>query len=298
MQSPDESARALNGLLIGCLLDLDAAEAIDDIRRYFAKDCVDITCAGDLEEVEIELGFRSERSTPKPDYAALYGFDLLDALEKRENGDILDVLNNYLAKYGHDDSVLDVSELDGFFAALACAPDTILPSRWMPAIWGGEDRSPAWQDEDEIEEFTRAVFALYNQVMQSMHEDDYAALFLEREIKGKTYTIVDEWCNGFLRGINLWDTLTPADAAVTEECIQPAKLFATEDGFRRLETLSDEEVEAQQQLIGPALLRLYLHFLKQRRPADAPFVREGKKIGRNDPFPCGSGRKYKHCCLH
>jgi len=25
-------------------------------------------------------------------------------------------------------------------------------------------------------------------------------------------------------------------------------------------------------------------------------VREGKKIGRNDPCPCGSGKKYKHCC--
>jgi preprotein translocase subunit SecA len=23
---------------------------------------------------------------------------------------------------------------------------------------------------------------------------------------------------------------------------------------------------------------------------------EGKKIGRNDPCPCGSGKKYKHCC--
>jgi preprotein translocase subunit SecA len=26
-----------------------------------------------------------------------------------------------------------------------------------------------------------------------------------------------------------------------------------------------------------------------------PFVREGQKIGRNDPCPCGSGKKYKHC---
>ena len=26
-----------------------------------------------------------------------------------------------------------------------------------------------------------------------------------------------------------------------------------------------------------------------------PFVREGAKIGRNDPCPCGSGKKYKHC---
>ena len=25
-------------------------------------------------------------------------------------------------------------------------------------------------------------------------------------------------------------------------------------------------------------------------------VRKPKKIGRNDPCPCGSGKKYKHCC--
>ncbi|HEC66042.1 MAG TPA: preprotein translocase subunit SecA [bacterium] len=27
-----------------------------------------------------------------------------------------------------------------------------------------------------------------------------------------------------------------------------------------------------------------------------PFKRRGKKIGRNEPCPCGSGKKYKHCC--
>ena len=26
-----------------------------------------------------------------------------------------------------------------------------------------------------------------------------------------------------------------------------------------------------------------------------PFVREGKKVGRNEPCPCGSGKKYKQC---
>ena len=25
-------------------------------------------------------------------------------------------------------------------------------------------------------------------------------------------------------------------------------------------------------------------------------IRTGPKIGRNDPCPCGSGKKYKHCC--
>ncbi len=30
---------------------------------------------------------------------------------------------------------------------------------------------------------------------------------------------------------------------------------------------------------------------------NTPYVRETKKIGRNDPCPCGSGKKYKNCCL-
>ncbi len=31
------------------------------------------------------------------------------------------------------------------------------------------------------------------------------------------------------------------------------------------------------------------------QPENKPFVRRGKKIGRNDPCPCGSGKKYKNC---
>ena len=28
----------------------------------------------------------------------------------------------------------------------------------------------------------------------------------------------------------------------------------------------------------------------------APVTADGKKVGRNDPCPCGSGKKYKNCC--
>ncbi|MCD8223227.1 MAG: SEC-C domain-containing protein [Clostridiales bacterium] len=30
--------------------------------------------------------------------------------------------------------------------------------------------------------------------------------------------------------------------------------------------------------------------------ANGAYRRDGKKIGRNDPCPCGSGKKYKNCC--
>jgi uncharacterized protein YecA (UPF0149 family) len=36
---------------------------------------------------------------------------------------------------------------------------------------------------------------------------------------------------------------------------------------------------------------------KAYRISHTPLVRENKKIGRNEPCPCGSGKKYKNCCL-
>ena len=33
----------------------------------------------------------------------------------------------------------------------------------------------------------------------------------------------------------------------------------------------------------------------RRRRKRAPFVRGERKVGRNEPCPCGSGKKYKHC---
>ena len=28
----------------------------------------------------------------------------------------------------------------------------------------------------------------------------------------------------------------------------------------------------------------------------APFIRDDRKVGRNEPCPCGSGKKFKQCC--
>ena len=33
-----------------------------------------------------------------------------------------------------------------------------------------------------------------------------------------------------------------------------------------------------------------------KKSNNSPYIRSGKKVGRNDPCPCGSGKKYKQCC--
>lgn len=35
---------------------------------------------------------------------------------------------------------------------------------------------------------------------------------------------------------------------------------------------------------------------REQEEEHTPFVRQGTKVGRNDPCPCGSGKKYKQCC--
>jgi len=37
-------------------------------------------------------------------------------------------------------------------------------------------------------------------------------------------------------------------------------------------------------------------FVNQGEEAERKPVRVGKKVGRNEACPCGSGKKYKNCC--
>ena len=296
LHDPDITAPTLNGLLMARLLDLAAVELIDDIRRLFALNCVDISCAGDLEEVEIQLGLRSKRETPPPDYAGLHG--LLPGPDETDNDDLLALVGRYLERHGTDTAILNVSELDGFFAALACAPELILPSCWMPEIWGGEAHVPKWDSLEETQTFLSAVSLIHNQVNRDLSNGVFEPLFLERTLDDRTHLIVDDWCEGFLRGLCLWPVLSGDDITVLEECLTPIRLFGTEGGGKALDDMIQDEIEDWQQQIGPTVERLYEHFARHAGQPVQSYVRETPKVGRNDPCPCGSGKKYKRCCLH
>ncbi len=302
IQQADSSASTINGLLVSYLLDIDGKELIDDVRDLFNRQCVDITYAGDIEDVEMALGLRLERSTPKvistPDLD-LSKFDLdTDPLPRPDGDDIIEWLDYYLDHHGGDEAILGASELDGYFAAIACAPQMILPSLWMPALWGGEEHSPNWEKIEDAQEFNELIMNFYNYVMEDMNADRYEAMFLVGDVKGRHYTIVDDWCAGFLRGINLWGPTSPTDTMALEAALEPIRLFATESGFGELAELHDDDIEQRQQLIEPAVRKLFSHFFEQRKQQKEPFIRDTEKAGRNDPCPCGSGKKYKKCCLH
>jgi len=62
---------SVNGFVVSALIDLGAVEAIDVMREAFRRKSVDISIAGDEEDVEIELGLRDRRATPAPRYVML-----------------------------------------------------------------------------------------------------------------------------------------------------------------------------------------------------------------------------------
>lgn len=65
----EEYDETYNAFLISYLTDLKAIEEIEIITEAFNKDVVDLSVCGDLEEIEIDLGLRKERATPRPNFS-------------------------------------------------------------------------------------------------------------------------------------------------------------------------------------------------------------------------------------
>lgn len=221
----------------------------------------------------------------------------------------LDFLDEVLSNYGGDDAISCASELDGFLTAIASGPDMIMPGEWMQEIWGGEDKLPEWASEDESLRFMELAVAMMNGNIELLMEqpEDFQALFLIDLEDGKPIELPELWCCGYMRAVAMrpesWEML-PSDMEIH---LYNIALFGTEQGEEALDGLEDEETNLLASKIEPAALALHAYWLAQRsdlappppfphnpiRPVVSP-----PKVGRNQPCPCGSGKKYKHCCLH
>jgi hypothetical protein len=50
--------------------------------------------------------------------------------------------------------------------------------------------------------------------------------------------------------------------------------------------------------LGVYVRALRVGFVDTSAEKAKPIVRPGSRLGRNDPCPCGSGKKYKKCCMN
>ena len=214
------------------------------------------------------------------------------------NEDEIVWLDDVLMKYGTTHSVIDVAELDGLLTAILSGPKVTEPATVLRAVWGG-DAEPEWENTDELTRFNVLVFQHMNDIAERLagYPEQFEPLFGLREIDDHELTIVEEWCFGYMRGVALsdWsalpDTLKPALEAIA--------LHGTEENFAVVEKLTPEAFEESVDAIRLAALDLHAYWMAhpQETPVKVP-VKVDAKVGRNDPCPCGSGKKYKQCCLH
>jgi uncharacterized protein len=209
-------------------------------------------------------------------------------------------LDEFLLSLEHDDAILDTSEFDGFVTAVVSGPETIMPSTWLPVVWGGEDSAPEWTSVEEYQRIFGLMIRHLNTTSAALMQDpaEFEPCFMESTLEGVTHWIVDEWCHGYMKGAGLFSSLQ-ATGPDMQDLVAPIRQFADPAGWDSLEGLSHAEVRRLQERIAPAARAIHRYWIVRRSPfgaRSAPFVRPQPKVGRNDPCHCGSGRKYKKCC--
>lgn len=211
----------------------------------------------------------------------------------------LEWLDELLAKYSHDKSILDVSELDGMLTAILSSPSEIDPDEWLLALWGGAEHVPNWTNERELDRFMNLTFQHMNDIGERLFDypEQFDPLFGEREVEGTSLTIVEEWCYGYMRGVAMRDWSTLPDSL--KPSLAAISLHGDEAQQAQLDEMDPEAFVDSFEAIRPAALALHEYWsTHQAEPVvQQPHVAENK-TGRNDPCPCGSGKKFKQCCLH
>ena len=164
---------------------------------------------------------------------------------------LLERIDEDLAVEGQDEGIFDLSTLDGFFTAIVSGPAMIPPSRWLLSLWG--DFEPEWESQQEAEKVLSLLMRYMNSVAAFLMKDpkNFEPMFMERESKGQTYMIVDEWCEGYMRGVSLNADQWQMDSTEMSKLLAPIKAFTPEFTAANFDELSDQEIEKLQQSITP-----------------------------------------------
>ncbi len=198
---------------------------------------------------------------------------------------------------------MNIEELDGFFAALVAGPDMVMPSEYLPEVFSGEMSDTCeFADFDEANDILGLLMRHWNAISATLHKDEVYPMMLLEDENGVAYG--NDWARGFMRGVAMRHEGWAEFLADKEEggWMLPALALYhehDEDPEMRPEPISPERREDIIVHMAAGLLAAYRYF-RQRRAYAGTYVpeprRNAPKVGRNDPCPCGSGRKYKKCC--
>lgn len=192
-----------------------------------------------------------------------------------------------LAKLLVDRSPFDVDALLGLLHAVAIAPGSVPPPTWLQLVLpvGIREENPG-----EAEELTGLILRLHRQVVLTL--EGRTTIIPEADDAARCAAFAD----GFLRGAaadpawldddERW-TFASWAAYLTgkRDLIAPAILEELDDDAGAKAVLRKQ--------MGSIIVTTNEAFLALRQ---RPIAAGASRPGRNDPCPCGSGKKYKRCC--
>jgi len=207
---------------------------------------------------------------------------------------------------------LSLEGVDGLFCALIASPESTLPSDYLPLIWGGEvAKSLVFADMEDANNTMSLLMRYWNSIVTDLDRESIHFPFIL--VPGVDGIPGRAWARGFMQGVRLapsgWhELLTQED----EGLLLTIPLVAGDlDPSWPKEPLSDETKDELLQWMIAGAARAYRQFADDRREFAREFdqdefheddyypetyVRLEPKVGRNEPCPCGSGKKFKKCC--
>lgn len=221
-------------------------------------------------------------------------------------------LQSFFAAKDRSPDSMKYCEAVGFLFVVACAPEMINPSEWLPVIVDEAELGDI--EHKETQEVLAALMSLYNELNRQVQESDVAlphgCRFLENpEDNFNPDAPMHQWCRGFVGGHQwleeVWSEYIPED--LDEEfgaLFIVLSFFANREAAEELHAdntsgNSMQQMAADLQDYFPKALGSFADMGRiiqtvLREQAQEPVVTN--KVGRNEPCPCGSGKKYKKCC--
>ncbi len=219
----------------------------------------------------------------------------------------IEELDQLLATIADDFDPLDVSMMDGFLTGVILNPNDIPESQWLPIIYDVHARPEAQPENPERalelirrrwREIAAAVAArdYFDPVIFPLADDETD----EPITDASGIPALEPWAVGFMNALDAFPGLLEHENdAVLGAVAGILRHLPAEEQNAELEKLKAEIArEVPLADLDEALEHLVLGVLETAdvtRPR-TPLRRETPKVGRNDPCPCGSGKKYKACC--
>ena len=187
----------------------------------------------------------------------------------------LDRLAELLMTEASPDTAMDLSTLDGFIAAALAGPEGIELAEVLPLMLGQEEpgQELSFASEAEADELVALIAQHWRDTAHTLanHPEDYQPIVYaqtlaseddESDDEDEELSVIDDWCCGFIRGLQVQDDLFGQLTDELKDLLGPVFLYGTVEGAEELERmqLSNEQHESIAEARPAIVTAVYGHF--------------------------------------